>query len=119
MSHSYKSLKLFSCLFALFALFADCNPLEAANGRWSAYDYERPAWGGNGGWWGGGHNDWYGDYGAPEEQHYNYYSNYTNPYSPSVGYHYNGYYYNNEYPYGGQHFYDDSVDGGALYLNFR
>jgi hypothetical protein len=113
MSCSFKSAMWVSCIFAVSFIFSNYNHLEAAYGRWGAYNTERGAWGGNGGWWGDGNNDWYGEYGTPEVPYDNY-GSYTNPYSPSAGFNYDDYYYNNEYPYSG-----DTVDGAGLYLNFR
>ncbi|MFI0434813.1 MAG: hypothetical protein ACH350_03660 [Parachlamydiaceae bacterium] len=114
MSRSFKSLILGSCLFAsLFSV--GYNQLEASSGRWGAYDNGRAAWGGNGGWWGGGRTDFYGDN--------NYYSNgyYGNGYDDNAGY-----IYDNNHPYG-QHYYAEpnahgasaGVDGSGFYFNVR
>lgn len=116
MSRSLKSLMFVSCFFALSFIFTDYNQLEATHGRWGAYNDERGAWGGNGGWWGDSRSDWYGDYGTREEHHH--YGNYSNAYQPGYGYDRNDYYYNNNYPYYGQ-YYGDSVDGAGLYFNIR
>jgi hypothetical protein len=111
MSRSLKSFMIVSCLFALFFISSNFNKLEAADGRWSAYNNERPAWGGNGGWWGDGHSDWYGEYGWPESK--NYYGGYYNPYyGGDEAYNYNGYYYDNNYPYYGQYNYGNGPDYG-------
>lgn len=114
MSRSLKSLMLVSCFFVLSFVFTNSNQLEAAYGRWGAYNNERGAWGGNGGWWGDSRNDWYGDYGTPAE--YNRYGYYSTPYQ--TGYGYDGYYYDNNYPYYGQ-YYGGSVDGAGIYFNVR
>ncbi len=139
MSRSLKSLMAISCL-ALFFASSDFNKLEAADGRWSAYNNEqrggynneqrgaynneRGAWGGNGGWWGNGNSDWYGDYGWPESNHYS--GGYNSHPAEYNGYNYNGSYYNNSYPYDGQQYYGNdgigagaNIDGAGLYFNVR
>lgn len=80
------------------------------------YDNERPAWGGNGGWWGNSRSDWYGEYGTPDERAERSPADY-----PRGGYHPNAYYYNNEYPYAGEKEpvngeENGVVDGAAIYL---
>lgn len=100
-------------LLSLFVL--SLSLLHAGAGRWGAYDSEQGAWGGNGGWWGGGHSDWYGQGGWPEERDLPRNENF----SLQRGYQYNGYYYDNAYPYSGEHIYPDTVDGGALYVNIE
>jgi len=104
MSRSLKSLILCSCLFAGFFVAADFNKVEAAYGRWGAYNTERGAWGGNGGSWGNGHSDWYGEYGTPDNYYGGYYST----------------------PYEQQHYYggpgigaDAGIDGAGIYFNAR
>ncbi len=114
-------LSLRYCLTICACLSA--TTLFAANGRWGAYDTERGAWGGNGGWWGDSKSDWYGQYGTPEDH-----SNYTGGYGYSPSYYSNGYnnnyYYDNGYPYS-QNYYGPgvgagaSVDGAGLYFNVR
>lgn len=120
MSRSLKSLILCSCLFAGFFVAADFNKVEAAYGRWGAYNNERGAWGGNGGWWGDGRSDWYGEHGTPD----NYYGGYYSAPYYSDGYS-NNYYYDNSYPYG-QSYYGGpgmgtgaGVDGAGVYFNVR
>lgn len=117
MFRSLRSLMLIACVFSFFFICANFNQLEAAHGRWGAYNHnnERGAWGGNGGWWGDSRGDWYGDDYNPPNQ-YN---------GAGYGHPDNGYYYNNNYPYGGQ-YYDnsgigagESVDGAGLYFNAR
>ena len=123
MFRSLKSFMLCSSLLMGFFTIAHFNQAEAAYGRWGAYDNERGAWGGNGGWWGESRADWYGD----NEPYHNYYGgNYSTPYYSdySEGYN-NNYYYDNSYPYG-QHYYDHpgigagaGVDGAGVYFNVR
>lgn len=63
-------------------------------------DNEREAWGGNGGWWGDSRNDWYGEYGTPEERGIE-----DSPPAHShhhKDYHPNTYNYNNDYPLAGE-----------------
>lgn len=110
-----KSLTFVSCFFALSFIAADLSQLEAAYVRWGAYNNERGAWGGNGGWWGDSRSDWYGQYGTPEE--YDYFGNYTTPHYANY-HHPHAYYSENQYPYYGQ-YYGDSVDGAGFYLNIR
>lgn len=125
MSRVLKSLMACSCLFAGFFIAADFNKVEAAYGRWGAYDTERGAWGGNGGWWGDGRSDWYGD-GTAYDYHGGGYNGgyYSDPYYYSNGYN-NNYYYDNSYPYG-QNYYGGpgigagaGVDGAGVYFNVR
>ncbi len=64
MSHTLKSLKLGLCLFSLLLVIGwiEEHSLSAlCFARGCGNDAERPAWGGNGGWWGGGREDWYGN----------------------------------------------------------
>lgn len=114
MLNCMKSFMFISHILALsFIALGPCQ-LEAFS-RVRSQNYERGAWGGNGGWWGNSRSDWYGEYGTPEE--YDYFGNYTTPHYSRHGY-YNGYYSENQYPYHGV-YYGDSVDGAALYFNIR
>lgn len=84
-----------------------------------SHDSERPAWGGNGGWWGDSHNDWYGEYGTPEERRQ---EETPSPSPSSKEYHPNTYNYNNEYPRAGEKEpvngeEADTVDGAAIYID--
>lgn len=90
---SIKALLVCSSFFTLLFVASSFTQLEAAQGRFGAYNNSRPAWGGNGGSWGNNGSDWYGD---------------------------NNYYYSNEYPYG-EHYYGPNagVDGSGYYLNIR
>lgn len=122
MSRSLKSLVLSTCIFTGFFVVADFSKVEAACGRWSAYNTERGAWGGNGGSWGNTNSDWYGEYGTPD----NYYSgHYSNPNYSSDGFSDNNYHYDNSYPYS-QHYHEEpgvgageEVNGAGVYFNVR
>lgn len=127
MLHSLKSFFLCSSFLAVFFVTAD---LEGATGRWGAYDNERPAWGGNGGWWGGGEN-WYSDQADERYSSGDYYrhsngNDYRTAPHYSDGYN-NNYYYDNNYPYGQQYYSSPGVnagagvgvDGAGLYFNIR
>lgn len=104
------------CLSGISLFLFNFGSLEAACGGWGgAHNYERGAWGGNGGWWGDSRSDWYGEYGTPEE--YDYFGNYTTPNYR----HYHcphKYYSKNQFPFHGQ-YYSDSVDGAGLYFTIR
>lgn len=97
-----------------FLMFLMATPLQGLC-RWAWHGNERGAWGGNGGWWGNSRSDWYGEYGTPEE--HNHFGNYTTPHRSRCGY-YQGYYSENVYPHCGQ-YYNDTVDGAALYFRIR
>lgn len=79
---------------------------------------EREAWGGNGGWWGGGNREWIGDFDGPGYHvspcHCHCHHNYP--------YYYNGYYpscYRNYYTPDSPYYYDSSVPGAGAYFNLR
>lgn len=108
--------------FALLCFISGTfHSVEAThNNNSGPYDNERAAWGGNGGWWGDSHGDWYGDRDVPaeerEEERENVQTHPPRGY-PNGGYHPNTYYYNNQYPNAGAREPNDPglVDGAALY----
>ena len=81
----------------------------------SSHDGERGAWGGNGGYWGNSRNDWYGEYGTPEENENIGHYHYTPPHYSRYGYNH-GYYSGQEYSHHG-HDNSNNVDGAALYFS--
>jgi len=78
----------------------------------ASHEGERGAWGGNGGYWGNSNNDWYGEYGTPEENEN--VGRYTTPHYSRYGYHH-GYYSGQEYYHHG-HDNENNIDGAALYF---
>jgi hypothetical protein len=109
-----------ACFFGLISIFlATPSHQVSAAALWShANNYERGAWGGNGGWWGGGHSDWYGDSGYdewPRTQGYyggrSMYACYPSRcyYKPCARCALRCY----------RYYDDDYVNGGALYFTFK
>lgn len=129
MMPSGKNFIVFFSFSLLFFLLANSNSASAFHESWRDRGYgENQAWGGNGGWWGGGNRDLLESYGNDLGT----YPKYPVPHRrccyihpchcsrPCYGYSHNpsygdGWYYYPHY----QYYNDDSIPGGALYVDFN
>jgi hypothetical protein len=113
MIFSSKILSTSSFFLTVFFMSLNFNHLSALHECWGE---EHTAWGGNGGWWGGGNREWAGDYDGPR---YHSHSNYGYFFRTNHCHPYCHYYHSSCYSPCNQYYYDDSIPGAGLYMNFR